>query len=641
MTSDRAVLIVEVDDARRAELRRALAARSLYLFEVTDAFEAMAAIGRAEFGAVVAGEGKRQLSLRGLCQLARRSHPGVHLFVVKKPETDERELRARIGVPVEVRSLEDPIAALAHDVAAALQGRPLEPSGPTAAYRQAAPDVELDVSFDVDEVDLEPTVVTAAAVDHEPHDPLARAPAAKPAAPAPVDLGDTLVDLHPLDPALVQDLGDGAGGEDLVESAWAEPPPKELDPFARAPNTVPDGPNDVTPHDVAPGAPTVPVPAPVLLVEEHPLFEGLLEPGAGAKLLMGVFSQELTGRLEVVGGKAEGRLFFYRGEPVSASHPVGDMGLLGRLSHKGLVDVERVGSMPPEGELLSTLVATGQLSGEAMHEFMRGYVRERVLDVTLQERGGYRFIEDQSFLEATPLLKVNPFGLIVEARRRQTPPAQLLEASRTTAERYLEPLPGLALAADKLLSFTRNVNAYEAIGGGARVRDFLARMGLDDFMGTLIVLALEDARLVRLVDALEADETKENRIPLAKTPSTQELAPIQLPDSDVQEDEEELPGAQEVREEIFALYMRLKPLTRPIQVLGVSLDDDLDTIHQAYERIMRDLDPRRIPEGSARNLLVSRVEELRGKVTNAFQALRLQLDGGARMRPSRDDTNPW
>ena len=65
------VLVVEKDDRVRMSIRGALDARFLPVYEVGDAFDAMSALGRAEFGALVVSAGKRTLSLRGLCQLAR------------------------------------------------------------------------------------------------------------------------------------------------------------------------------------------------------------------------------------------------------------------------------------------------------------------------------------------------------------------------------------------------------------------------------------------------------------------------------------------------------------------------------------------------------------------------------------------
>lgn len=125
-----------------------------------------------------------------------------------------------------------------------------------------------------------------------------------------------------------------------------------------------------------------------------------------------------------------------------------------------------------------------------------------------------------------------------------------------------------------------------------------------------------------------------------------ELPAVTLPDDDregeaVVDDGED---QQRVSQELSELYLRLAPLSRPAQVLGVPLDASRQQIEQAYERRLVELDPRRVPEGSGRALLLSRVDELRAKVTRAFEALRLQHEASRPERgtaKSRGKTNPW
>ncbi len=93
-----AVLIVEQDDLRRSQLRSAFAARGVPVYEAADAAAAMLTLGRADLGALLASEGRRHLSLKGLCLLARRRHPGIRLVVLSHDDVTEAELRQRLGV---------------------------------------------------------------------------------------------------------------------------------------------------------------------------------------------------------------------------------------------------------------------------------------------------------------------------------------------------------------------------------------------------------------------------------------------------------------------------------------------------------------------------------------------------------------
>ncbi len=92
------VLVVEKDDRVRLGIRQAFKAHQFPLYEVSDPFDAMSALGRASFGAIVVSAGKRQLSLRGLCQLARKRHPGVALFIITSPGVTAGQLEQALGV---------------------------------------------------------------------------------------------------------------------------------------------------------------------------------------------------------------------------------------------------------------------------------------------------------------------------------------------------------------------------------------------------------------------------------------------------------------------------------------------------------------------------------------------------------------
>src|SRR6185437_5137431 len=108
---------------RRRHLVHALSRRGLRYLDVADAFGAMAALGRADFGAVVATEGRRTLSLRGLCQLARRRHPDVVILVIHREGSDPAQIPQILGTKVDVISPR----ASADDVAAAIEAALLAP----------------------------------------------------------------------------------------------------------------------------------------------------------------------------------------------------------------------------------------------------------------------------------------------------------------------------------------------------------------------------------------------------------------------------------------------------------------------------------------------------------------------------------
>ncbi|MBI1948436.1 MAG: hypothetical protein HYS27_22310 [Deltaproteobacteria bacterium] len=648
----RSTLVVDDDDARRRQVVQALSIHGLRYLDVADAFGAMAALGRADFGVVVANEGRRTLSLRGLCQLARRRHPDIVILVVHRPGSDPTAIPGILGLPVEVL----PPTVGPDELAAIVQGAIADAMDtarlPLARGSTASTSNELALDVDVVPIDDEPTVktklpvapapVAAAAVDASSTDD-ARAddPTVKlPVAPGPVEVPQPLPPLPPVPvPAVV---AAPPAMVDVLPTPVTAPMPRAAPPSAAALVAPLQEPTPAAPRVMASDLPTLPNAIRPLAVDEptermaaapsepvvpdgsaEALLEGALDGAAGPALLMGVFAQELTGRLTVKDGPAAGTLYFYRGEPVWADDPLGDAGLHRRLVQRGRLKPDQKLDRVPQGQLLGSLVQKGVLTGQQMHEFMRELVRDFVLALANAASGAYRFDEDKKFLEVAPLLKVNPFGLILESRRRSMPPAELLSLSNDISDKFVLPQPGLISAADKIAPFVRGARLGRIVDGTRTTRHVLEATSLDAFMGTLVMITLRDAKLVSFDTVPHA--ATEGGVTLTEAALTDEPREITLVDAEVPSVPDGTSEEAVVREQIFALYLRLKPLTLPRDVLGVPLAAGLAEIEEAYRARMRELDPQRIPEGSAQQLLSARVEELARKVTSAYHAVKLQI----------------
>lgn len=110
--------------------------------------------------------------------------------------------------------------------------------------------------------------------------------------------------------------------------------------------------------------------------------------------------------------------------------------------------------------------------------------------------------------------------------------------------------------------------------------------------------------------------------------------------------EEPAPQADEdarAREEVLSLYMRLKPLLHPRQILGVPLWADDEAVRAAYERRLEETDPARLPPGPSRAMLEEKLAELRRKVVHAMETLELQQGKGKAAAPPGvlGDSNPF
>ena len=109
-----AVLIVDADDGRRAALCNAFADLGIPTYDVPEAFDAMNTLGRADFAAVVVQEGRRRLSVRGLLQLALRSHEAIVLVV--QSDADPQTVADALGVPITLAPTSADPYVLANDV---------------------------------------------------------------------------------------------------------------------------------------------------------------------------------------------------------------------------------------------------------------------------------------------------------------------------------------------------------------------------------------------------------------------------------------------------------------------------------------------------------------------------------------------
>jgi len=515
------VLVVESDPARRAAICLALARRSRPYVEASDLYQAIAAMGRADFGAMVVNE-SRPVSLRGACRLARKRHPAIRIFVSLATGVAAETVKATVGVTVDTVQgdlFPDEVAQVVDDALSLLQ--------------MADPETLNTMSVLLD-------VEAALALED-----------GAPAPPAEANRGDGV------------------------------------------------------------------------------LLEGSLDDGNGAALLMGLYAQEATGVLHVSKGAAGGNLYFLRGEPIWFTHPQGDSVLLRRLKERG--HLKPGVPVPPcgEGELLSTLAGEGLVAVDKIQETLLEMLRERVLALATQTNGVYKFTEDSEFANQAPILKLNVFGLVLDSRRRQMTADRVLVLGAEMARQYMVPGPGLKKAAPRIAHFTRGVRVDDFVDGTHTVQELYDATRLDQMMGALVMLVLVDTHLITL-----------SAHPAGKSRSGVELADVAPPASwdtpDLPEVTMELDGeaaADAGAQQVLKLYFRLKPLTVPAQVLGIPMFSEPAQIEAAYWGRMKELEHRALPKGAAGSVMSFRIEDLRRKVTRAYQAMMATTGPMARPAP--------
>ncbi|MEW5854399.1 MAG: DUF4388 domain-containing protein [Myxococcota bacterium] len=359
---------------------------------------------------------------------------------------------------------------------------------------------------------------------------------------------------------------------------------------------------------------------------------GDFEEQNGSALLMTILAQDLTGFLNVTNGPAEGLLYFYMGEPVWMEDVTGDAGLLVQLIRMGRLPQRVRRPEVPEGQLVNALVQSGALSAQAAQEAMLVLIRQRVMSLVGQRTGTYKFHEERTFVDRLPLLKVNSFGLLLEAHRQQMGGDRLRELTRAYENHALVAGPALDAAAPRIAPFVRGAYVDKVLADAKPVTTFWREVGLDALAGTLLVHTMVEARLVTVQRSVASWRVPTVRLtPLARQ-RTEEF--MTLPDTEIENVSlvQGRPEEQKTREEIIQLYLRIKPQTTAYAVLGVTPGADLATVERAYRGLLTQLEPSRVPGGASQALLQSHLHELRRKVDAAYNVL-MRAQTGPRRSP--------
>jgi hypothetical protein len=365
-------------------------------------------------------------------------------------------------------------------------------------------------------------------------------------------------------------------------------------------------------------------------------LEGALDEGDGAALLMALLAQELTGTLHIEDADARSSIYFSSGEPVWADEHGGDRAVYGRLVAKKLVDADRHITPVPDGDLLAALVREGDIGLPDVVALMRDTARDAVLDLAQRRSGTYNFVEERAFREWPAIVRLNPFGLVFESRRRTYLPERLVAIAAEMSPRFIVPGPALRAAAPKLRAFLRDRDAGELIDGRSTVEDLTRETGLDAIMGALLVTTLVDGRLARLADAPISDA---ERTALASAA----LAPVNVRvlgsgfEPDASDDER--------RNAIRSIAMRIRALVQPTQVLGVPLHASREEMETAFRQRMSELDPAKVPSGADADELKELLGEIRAKLKGAYETLKMTTStsiGVSESNPGFEmDSNPF
>jgi hypothetical protein len=215
----------------------------------------------------------------------------------------------------------------------------------------------------------------------------------------------------------------------------------------------------------------------------------------GGAVLMDAFAKERTGRLCTTGGLV---LYLYGGQVPWAEPAGGDAEIFRELVAERLLPPDARPEPVPKGQLLRALVAAGSLFSAAIFTFMRRVVADAFVQVAAAPAVEVQLADAPAFPAHPPPFRINPFGLLVEAGRRQRRADEVLGLSRELRDSALAPGPGLDAVASTVVPFLRGADVRSLVSEGATLRSFSEAAGLDELLATQLVLALEAAGLVHV-----------------------------------------------------------------------------------------------------------------------------------------------
>lgn len=535
----RKVLIVDGNSERRTQLAEECAARGGEVDACEDAFSAMNALGRGAVDVLVAHAGKRHLSLRGLLQLAKRKNHRVVLLVLADPD-DEAAVRRAMGADVLVLLATRPTGEIA---STALPDQPAPapaPAPPVAPEPAPAP--------------LESARTT---------DPVATTELVAPP--------DT--DLSPSD--------DSDGVDELMAAPDTGASSPGADAFAPPPNAgaweAGTGNHAITGEGAA-------------VVEE----ETRTSERAGAAALMDAFARELTGALRVEGERGSWALFLYSGEVAWAHPPGGDAVVHERLVKAGALPTDAAPAPMADGELLGSLLADGVVDGALAGDVMREIAQEQALVVAGAEQLTFELLEKPAYLKSPPAFRINPFALLLEARKLTMTPDEVKAEADALRGVRVRALAGVSGIAGKIAPFVRGVNLSTLLDDEPTLAELRAGAGLDELLATLLVLALTDAGLVALV-----------------TPAPEVVA---LPSSVTARP---LPEPANTGADAAGVIGAIEGAVLPNEILGVDISAEPEDVERAYEERVAVLAPDAVADD-----LTERAQKAREKLARAVRTMR-------------------
>lgn len=218
----------------------------------------------------------------------------------------------------------------------------------------------------------------------------------------------------------------------------------------------------------------------------------------GAETLIDAFAREVSGRLVIGDGQRRWGLYLYGGEPAWVDPPGGDGEIFARLVGRRLLEVNAEPSAVPEGGLVSSLVERGELSADAAGAFMRQLLFDASLEIAGLESCTAHVQDAPHFLSTPPPFRVNPFGVVLESRRRRQRPDELILLARELAGATVVARRGLDKIYGKVAPFLRGIDVRSLLADGSTVKNFQEAAGVDDILATQLVLALEAVGLLRI-----------------------------------------------------------------------------------------------------------------------------------------------
>jgi CheY-like chemotaxis protein/curved DNA-binding protein CbpA len=346
---------------------------------------------------------------------------------------------------------------------------------------------------------------------------------------------------------------------------------------------------------------------------------GNLEEVSLPKVLHALFSSSRTGRLRVVSGTTEKRIYISSGLPVYAESSLPEETLGAHLVAKGKITVEQNAlarrEMDERGRHFGeALLKLGFIGPHDLFNEMESHLSEKIVSTFSWRRGRFKFEDDESWKDEVVIARLKPGRIVIDGIRRHWPLDAIFRAERFTWDSAPFSLDEAPYTDDHMSLNSGEMKILQLVRRDLSLREIAVQSGDRDaavaFLYALFILE----RIGFSLGPRAAHSSPSSTLSQRPAPAAAE-APIA----------NDAPSTEEKAQALLAEYIKYRTADY-FTLLGVTQDATQEQIAAAFQTRQQRYHADTLI-GIDAGLVHEKIEELYVRVHTAFRTL---VDAGLR-----------